>query len=180
MKRVIQFLSTLVLGMGFLSSVASAASVTCGASNTGANSNNTVVCQTSNNEYVTCNNGVVVLNNNGQTAHSGDAFVINNTNAGGSTSGNTTNVNGVEVEIGVTGCAPVTTTSTTPTPTAPSGGGGAGQPAAPVQAAPKVASLPATGSNSVVETLAIGTALVGGAVAVSQIGLMAYRRLALK
>jgi len=184
-KKFIQILSATVVGMSMMVGVAAADAVsncpTGTIENTGPDSDNSITCETTTDTRVTCVNNIYVVGENGQQASSGNSSGDGNTSGGTVVSGNATNDNGATVQVGAScGSEVATTTPVTP----PAGGKGADTTtpavttAAPVSA--KVASLPETGSNSVLNDTLTGVVVLGGTVAVSQLGVMAYRRLALK
>ncbi|HSW85001.1 MAG TPA: hypothetical protein VLF79_00090 [Candidatus Saccharimonadales bacterium] len=182
MKKFIRILSASIVGLGLAVGTAAADPVTCGSiSNTGPDSTNKVVCVDKNNTNVKCENNIVVKNDNDQNADSGDAFTVQNTSGGDVTTGNAENSNATVVALNAS-CAPAVTSSavTTPTPAAPAapGKGAAAPVAAP--ATTSVASLPETGSNDVLTNSVIAVTTVGAALALSQLAVSAYRRLALK
>ncbi len=181
MRRLLSTLATVVLGVGLSSGVAAASTVTCGITNTGPGSNNTVTCVDSNNVQVTCTNNVVVANSSSQSSSSGSASTSGNTSGGSSSSGNASNSNTVTVNLGAS-CAPVASG------TAAAAGGKGGTlafttlaAASPgTSAASGVAALPETGSNTALDTALIGVAVLGGSMVASRLSLMAYRRHTLK
>lgn len=183
MKKFIQFVSASVVGLSMMAGVA-AADTTCTINNTGAGSVNN--CTDDNNVSVeaTCVNNVYVDNRNIQGATTGNGTVTLNTNGGGATSGDATNSNNDVVAIGASCAGGVTTVAaTTPTTTETPAGGKGGETATVTPAAtpaPAAAALPETGSNTVVDVAVAGVTILGGAVAASQIGSFAYRRLAVK
>jgi hypothetical protein len=180
MRKLLQTITATIVGACLMAGVASADSVTCGnISNTGQGSTNTVTCVDTNTNIVSCVNNVVVSNINTQSSNSGSATSSGNTSGGNASSGSAGNSNNVVVNVGAS-CTPQGTTAFVTTPV---GGKGGGTPAAPVAAAPAVApvaALPDTGSNSVVDTAVAGVIGIAGILAVSQLGVQAYRRFALK
>jgi hypothetical protein len=185
-KKFIQFLSASLVGMTLMVGVAGAAATsscpTGTIENTGPGSTNTITCTTTTDTHVTCVNDIYVVGENGQQANSGTGTNDGNTTSGSVVTGNATNDNNQTVQVGAScGAAAVATT----TPATVNGGMGAAvtsTPAAtpPAPAAAKVASLPDTGSNAALDASVAGVAIVGTVLAVSQFGMTAYRRLALK
>lgn len=154
----------------------------CDITNTGPGSVNNCTLDENNITHVTCVNDVYVIGSNEQKANSGNANNGGNTTGGSATTGDVRNDNNQSVSIGASCGAQVAAT----TPSTPATGGkGAGPAATPAAAAAapasaNVASLPHTGSNAVLDTTIASVAVVGGAMAVSQLGVSAYRRFALK
>ena len=187
MKKLIQILAASIMSVGLMAGAASADTVTCGnITNTGPGSTNTITCVDVNNTQVTCNNDDKVVTSNDQSSNSGNAFTVDNTYSGDSNSGDSNNSNTVTVNLGDS-CAPqvaaVTTPTTTPTvtpatTTTPVVTPSVTKPATPVQKS--VAALPNTGSSTLLDDSALTVAVVGGTIAVSQLGVFAYRRFALK
>jgi hypothetical protein len=181
-KRLLQSISALILGLALSTAAVSADTVTCGSiSNTGANSTNTVSCVDQNSNSVSCVNSEVAESTNNQTASSGGAFTTANTNSGGATSGSSSNNNTVTVSLGAS-CNPVqaavSTANGTPATSTPANSKPAATNAATPTAAQTAApvSLPGTGSNTSTY-VALGS-LAGFVVLLvgSRLGLAAFRR----
>lgn len=177
-----------------LAGVAAAAPASCPTgttiSNTGTGSTNTIACNTTSSTRVTCVNNIYVVGQNGQTATSGSSSTSGNTTGGATVSGSATNDNNQNVQVGATCNAAATTTKTTTTPTkptaatlttpAPTPAPSTSTTVGTTPVAAKAASLPETGSNSIIATSGIAVALLGATVAVSRLGVFAYRRATLK
>lgn len=180
MKRFIKLVSTSLVGMSLMMGVAAADATSCTISNTGANSVNTCTSTTTQSVSVVCDTDVNAINVGGQIATTGNANGGGNTTlAGGVTTGSAVNYNGTTFVLGASCNGQPTPVATAATPVA--GGQGAVTPtAAPAAPAAKPAALPETGSNAVLTDSIIGAAVLGGTIVVAQLGLSAYRRLALK
>lgn len=148
--------------------------------NTGSESTNVYECIDATKLTVTCNNNIYVLNENSQTAISGDAEVDINVTGGSAISGDANNTNGDVVEIGAD-CGEATTPVTPVTPTTPEKPVTPTTPATPV-AAPvqKVAALPNTASNSIVQTVVFSLVAIAAVAIASRVAIAAYRRSTLK
>ena len=171
------------MGAGMMVGVA-AADQTCTIDTTGPNSVN--VCTNTSNQTVTatCENNIFVGSVNDQNSNSGDGSVGGNTTGGGAVTGSAVNQNNQVVQIGAacdaaTGNAVVAAASAPATPAVAGGGLGAGA-TTPAAAAAPVKALPHTGSNAVVNATVASVAGIGAVLAVSQLGSLVYRRLALK
>ncbi len=185
MKRIATILSTLTLVLGLSAGVASAATISCNINNTGPGSTN--ICKGTDESNIDCSsdNTIEITNSNNQSSNSGDVFTVDNTNSGVTSSGNSNNSNSSSYTIAVgTPCVPVqiasTTTTTTPTPTATTTTVTPAPAAKAATPAPKVVSLPETGSNSAVKTAEVAGGSIALALVVSQIGITLYRRFAIK
>jgi hypothetical protein len=185
-KKLLQILSASVVGASMMVGVAGATSdaTTCSISNTGAESTN--VCKSTDNTVIVanCDNSFFVDSGNRQIVTTGTANSSVNNSAGNVTTGSAVNTNGTTVTLGAS-CntatqAPVVVAITPTTPAAGQGAGASTPAASPAPVAAKVASLPETGSNTVLNDTLAGVAVLGGTMAVSQLGIVAYRRFALK
>lgn len=139
---------------------------------------------------VVCVNNVYVIDNNSQNAGTGNATITSNGSGGYAASGNAQNTSGSTVTIGAS-CGQAATSSSS-TPPSTSGGSSStptttkksSSPSAPLtpssSTAMSAASLPETGSNTLVNAAVIGTVLVVGGLAISFVGTALYRRAALK
>ncbi len=179
-KRFIQILSTALVGASLVVGVAAAAGTSdaCDIFNTGPDSHNSCETNLTNKVYASCVNNIVVDNNNSQIGSTGQALVDGNTTGGNANSGSVNNSSVVVTNIGAS-CGTATTVAAT-TPAVGGKGAAASTPAAAAPASANVASLPHTGSNAVLDTTVAGVAIIGGTLAVSQLGVSAYRRFALK
>ncbi len=182
MKRYMRGFVAVVASLAFMGGVASAETTpSCDGAlvitNTGPGSTNVVECVDSREITVTCSNNIYVVNENSQTGSTGDADNSGNTTGGGSVTGNATNENGATVEIGAT-CAtqPAAVTPEAPTPSQPVGGMGAGAPV-PVTT---IAALPNTSSSALLDNVLIGSVSLASLLIASRLGIIAYRRLALR
>ena len=180
MKRYMRGLVAIITSLAFMGGVASAQTGCEGATitNTGPGSTNEIICVDSTKVHVTCSNNIYVVNNSEQVAGSGDANNSGNTTGGSSITGNATNENGTTVEIGAS-CAPAAVT-TPPTPTSPQpvtgfGGRGAGAPEAVA-----VAALPNTSSNPILDVALVSAISLAVMLALSRLGIHAYRQSALR
>lgn len=174
MKRVIQFLSSILLVVGISAGLASAETTTCTISNTGQGSVN--VCSTSTEESVevTCENNIYVVTDNSQTSSSGGANNSGNTNGGSAITGNATNENNQVVKIGSSCGTAATTTASTTTPT---GGKGAGAETPQVTATP-VGAVHAGGGAGVKDNTALFVSgIVASVAALAAGGLLGLRKL---
>ena len=181
MKKFIQLLSASLVGMSLMAGAGVAgATASCPKGtiqDTGQGSTNIIECTTTTDTHVTCVNGVYVVGENGQAASTGSA------SGSVSVTGNARNDNNSTVAVGASCGSQVAVAPTTPVTNAPLAGGKGAAPAAPAATpapAPKVAALPETGSNAVLSDSLIGAAVLGGAIAVSQLGVATYRRISLK
>lgn len=193
MKRYVRGFVAIIATLAFTGGVAHAQDTTScsGAtiSHTGPGSENIIECVKASDIRVSCVNGIYVVNDNSQSAGSGNATTGGNTTGGNAVTGNATNENNTTVQIGASCVAqPAVTTPEAPKPAAPVApqqvggmGAGAGVAApAPRQAATAVATLPNTSNNPALDNaLVAGTGLTGLLIA-SQLGIAAYRRLALR
>lgn len=191
MKKLLQVLSATVVGTGMMVGVA-AADQTCRIDTTGPSSVN--VCTNTSNQTVTatCTNNIFVGSTNNQNASSGSGNVSGNTTGGSAVTGSAVNQNNQVVQIGAacdsatgnavaTVSAPAGGSGAGAAAAAPAGGKGAGAAAATSPAAAaSVKALPHTGSNTLVNTTVAGITGIGAVLAVSQLGSLVYRRLALK
>jgi hypothetical protein len=163
--------------------VAAADSASCGSIvDSGPGSTNYVYCQSHNSSTVTCDNNIDFTNTNSQSAGSGNSGVNGNTSGGSAGTGSAGTDNSTSTTLNA-GCAPQVAAATPTTPATAvvnTPAAVASTPAAAKPAATPVASLPDTGSNTVLDSAAVGVAVVGGTMAVSQLGVAAYRRFALK
>ncbi len=160
---------------------AASAQSACTIGTTGPGSVNTCTLTNSNLVTVTCVNGVQVSNTNLQNAASGTATVSGNTISGNATSGDAANVNATATELALfCATAPAAVTPTpSPTPTPPAQAGGSGGTVTTPQVA-GVATLPATGSETILAPIAIGATVLGGIAVAAQVAVSLYRRFALK
>jgi hypothetical protein len=182
MKRILLGLTSVLSFAVLAVSVPAAEAVDCSVVNTGPNSSNSCTATSNNNVKVTCNNNTDVVFVNGQSSNSGNVTLTNNTNGGTAVSGGASNVNTVNGKLDVS-CGTKTAAAPAPAPTpspAPAGGQGAATPTPAPTAAPKAASLPNTGSNSVVTGSAIVAAVLGLAAVATRFGLVVYRHFSLK
>ncbi len=194
MKKLIQIIASVVLGIGLSMGVASAEHGGCHITNgNGTDSTNECIIDTETNIRYVCRNGVLINVENDQSANSGNATANGNTTVGNVTSGDALNEGQITTNVNASCAKAASANPTTTTPPAgggqgvrPSGGGqgagpGGGQGAGSVAgASTKIASLPNTGVNSTVESLGIATGAVGLLGVVTQACVMAYRRFALK
>lgn len=176
MKKVIQTIVAAILSVATMGSFASAASCDGTIAVTGPGSNNVIKCTDVNNLVVTCTNNAYVANVNYQDANSGQAGVGGNTLSGSASSGNVTNDNGQNVQLG-SSCgqaAPAPGGGAVTAAAAPAPGKGA---IAPQPAPGKgAAMLPYTAGDSLAK-MVIGTIIAAGSVlGVSRIGISAFRR----
>lgn len=160
-----QIITAAILSVGFLGSVASAAS--CDnviIVNSGNGNTTTVSCEDVTNITVSCVENKWVANVNYQEGESGDA-----TSTGTATSGSVTNSNNTTTELG-SSCGETTTpTSPTPTPT-PS-------PSPSTTPTPvKPAKLPYTAGASAESVIITSLAAAAFVVAISRVAVAAYRR----
>lgn len=179
MKRYINGLLIAVLGVSLLATGSVNAESCPGAtiSNTGAGSVNEIECVDSSQVQVTCSNDIYVVTNSDQVGSSGDVGSIGGTTTGNVISGNATNESGATVAIGSSCAQPVVTAPVipkTPTPPTPPTGLGA------AAAKPKVATLPNTASNPIVEIAIISTLALVATLVISRLYVLAYRYSALK
>jgi len=129
---------------------------------------------------VVCVNNVYVINNDSQNAGTGGSVTVN----GNSISGSATNQSGATVNIGAS-CGKVTGSASSTTPSQPGGSTSSSTtPKTPSSTssstAMAAASLPETGSNTVLNAAIAGTALIVGGLVISFVGTALYRRAALK
>lgn len=190
MKKLLQILSAGVVGASLVVGVAAAGAYTneCSIIYQQKDSASYKSCESNpnNSVRVTCVNDVYVIDNTSQQAGTGNATITPGSNGGYAVSGNAENESNSTVTIGASCGQPATTPVTQPT-TPTSVGKGAGTPAAvtatpatPAAQTPAAASLPETGSNTVVNDAVIGTIVLAGTLALAQAGTFVYRRLALK
>lgn len=187
MKKFLRMLAASFVGVGMFTGVASAAVAadpcpTGTIQNTGAGSNNSIVCETTVDTRVTCVNGIYVVGQNGQQATTGGASGSGNTSGGVVVTGDARNDNDVTVTVGAS-CAAAPVTPTTPTtPTTPSTSAPTVSPAATTStpAQQTVASLPKTGTNNTAQTVLMTGLVLGAGIAATQFGMVAYRRLFVK
>ncbi len=181
MKRLYQFLSTLTLSL-MLATVGASAATTdtsaCNIFNTGTDSFNKCETNVKNNVTISCTNDIYVVNDNNQSSTTGPALVTDNSTSGSATSGNSTNNNGSAAEIGAS-CQKITTAAATSSvaPAAVPAAQQAKPSAAPTQTSPAVSSLPETGSNAATKDAAYAGIALVSLVAISQLGLIAYKKL---
>ena len=187
MKKISQILiaAALAVGLTGFGSVANAQTppTDCDViviNGTGSGSTNVVECYVKYDATVTCDNGFYVLNQADQTAITGMAQAAGNTNPGAAISGNAKNENGTDVTVGLK-CEATTTPVTPVTPTTPEKPVTSTTPATPA-AAPvqKVAALPNTASNSIVQTVVFSLVVIATAAIASRVAIAAYRRSTLK
>lgn len=176
MKRYTRALLVTVLSIGLMGSVSVGAEGPCAGAtitNTGADSVNTIECVDASSVKVSCSNGIYVVSSSDQTAESGMA------DGPSAITGNATNDNNAVVTIGAS-CATQTTVPVTPTPpaevakTTPGTGLGA------AAAKPKVAALPNTASNPIVDIALVATASLVAILIGSRLFVLAYKNAALK
>ncbi len=179
MKKVIQTIVAALMSVAFMGSFASAASCDGVITLTGPESNNTIKCSDVNDLVLKCNNNVYVANVNYQNGSSGDAEVGGNTSAGTAVSGNVTNDNGQNVQLGTSCNSAVVTPATTETPV---GGAGATTPPPAETPAPGVgaAMLPYTASSPLAATVIGSLAAAAIVFGASRLGVAVYRRLGSK
>jgi len=163
--------------------LASTGQNSCSNYTTGTDSYNACIAATQNLTYVTCVNNVYTVFGTNQNANSGNANNTNNSNTGGATSGSAVNSNNQTVQVG-TACttAAATTgggTTTTPTPT-PTPATTTTTPVTTPKTTSIAATLPETGSNTVLQSAVIGVIALGAALAVSKAGVFAWQRLSSK
>lgn len=186
MKKIALALVAIVVSAGFVGNVAQAqvnpnpdpVCTSIVISNTGTGSNNSGVCTVITNVVVTCVNNIYVLNENDQEAVTGEAEELGNTSGSAAITGDATNENGTNVQIGAD-CGEATETPTTPT--------NPETPATPTASTPeksqpatKVAALPYTATNPATTIAMIGAVVAAVALIATVAGLAIYRRNALK
>ncbi len=138
MKRVLQGLATSLVTIGLMGGVA-AATTTCNGTitNTGPGSTNTITCDDTQNQNVSCDNNLIVDNSNHQSANSGQAFTTGNTSGGNATTGNSENSNTTSVDVHIGDACALVATAVTP----PAGGSGGVTLGASTTAAAKAAQV---------------------------------------
>ncbi len=170
MKRIMQIITAAVLSVGFIGSVASAAS--CSdviIVNSGDNNHTEVSCENVNTITLSCVDNKWVANVNYQQGTSGDAESVNGT----ATSGSVTNDNETTTQLGSSCGATTTPTSPTPTPSVtPS--------PSTTPAAVKQAKLPYTAGTSAESVIVISLAAAASIVIASRLVVAAYRRSSIK
>lgn len=169
MKRYMRGIVAAVISVSFIGGTVGAEEACPGATitNTGPDSVNEITCVDSTAVQVTCTNNVYVVNNNSQTGGTGSGVIT----------GNATNTNGTTVQIGAACTSPTATTTVTPPPAAVKPSTGMGATSLPE---PKATVLPNTASNPVTDIAIASTLGLAGIMAVSRIGIAAYRRIALR
>ena len=183
MNKLTQIFAAIALSVGFVGNVAGAQAspdpvcTSIVITNPGQSSNNSGTCVVNTTVTVSCTNNIYVLSQNDQTAVTGQASSLGNTSGGPAITGDATNSNGTNVQIGAA-CGSTHTTPETPntTPTAsttPTGGSGQAE-------AKHIAALPYTASSSVVELAAVGTVVLLISLVATRIGFALYRRTSLK
>lgn len=175
MKKFIRFATALVLSVGLIGSVASAADpVTCEdvtIHNSGDNNNTNVVCENVETVEILCVNNVIVGNVNVQVAESGEGTVDGNESSGSVNTGTAVNYNGTETTIGAScelAASPSPSVSPSPSPSPEAPGKGA--------VTPTAAELPETSTNDVPAILMASVAAAAAVVGLSRAGLAVYRR----
>lgn len=184
MKKFLQILTTAMVGAFLVVGVAGASSNTSDCDIYQKNStsyNNCLNNLTKTSVQVVCENNVYVINDNSQNAGTGSATITSNGSGGYTASGSAQNTSGTTVTIGAT-CGQVATTSGSTTPSSPSSPSSSSTAAKKPSSSTAVAaaSLPETGSNTVVNAAMLGTALLVGGLVISYVGTALYRRAALK
>ncbi len=180
MKRIYQFLAILTTGLALAVAPAAADTNGCNIYDTGSDSYNSCTTNVDNDVTISCQNDVYVVNDNSQSSTTGPATVTDNSTSGDAVSGDSTNNNGSVEEIG-SSCAPIqTAATTTPVATTETPAAVATTTPTAAKAAPVVASLPDTGSNSAVKTASVAGLSLVALLAIAQVGVNVYRRLALK
>lgn len=182
MNKLTQVFAAIALSVGFVGNVAGAQAspdpvcTSIVITNTGQSSNNSGTCIVNTTVTVSCTNNIYVLSQNDQTAVTGQASSLGNTSSGPAITGDATNSNGTNVQIGAA-CGDTPTTPETPatptTSTTPTGGSGQAE-------AKHITALPYTASSSVVELAAVGTVVLLISLVATRIGFALYRRTSLK
>lgn len=177
-KKLLTLISiaTIILGFNGLA----AAADPCSIYDTGTNSNNTCETNLTNHLYATCDNNIIVDNNNSQIGSTGQVLIDNNTTSGSGSTGSTNNSNVVVTNIGASCTNQVATTTPSVASTTPATPSPTSATVTPVKTPEaQVKSLPKTGNNTLVKTSAITIVSLGSAMAISQLGILAYRRFAI-
>ena len=147
-------------------------------SDTGAGSENKIICQDSNTVVIQCTNNTIVRIDLNQNSQSGNASSDSNTNAGSTTTGNASNESNNNIDVN-SACGEAATTEQTPTPVKPEETPVATPVATPVVA--KTATvLPNTGNETKVMTAGVITASVAGAAILAQTGISLFRKFSIK
>lgn len=157
MKKLLVAVSASVLSLAFVPAVAMADE--CVISNTGPDSSNECIVEDTQECDATNNNDVNVDNDNDQDSNSGNADNDGNTTGGDANSGNAGNENNTDVDVDINndGCE----AENDDTPSTPTTGGGKGSGTSTVpQVKAATTTLPDTGAEMVVVSLA--TAFVLG------------------
>lgn len=183
MKKVVQLLVAIVMGVGLVGNVVGAEEMPdCNnivITNTGDDANNDGTCVINRTVTVECIDNVYVLNQNDQTAVTGQANVIGNTSDGTAITGDAKNANGTTVRIGAE-CSTPTTPTTTPTTPTQSPTTASSTPAAQPAPAKKVAVLPHTAASSITNIALVATIATIAALVVARLAITVYRRVTLK
>ncbi len=180
MKKIIQLLTAGIVCLGIMGGTAAAATAAPCTITNGNGTGSTNVCQFDVNNHLifTCVNDILVVNGTTQAANSGAVQTASNTAVGSVSSGNAINAGETTTNIDAA-CIPAAAVTPTPAVVTPASTPAA-TPAAPAAAPVAVAALPKTGTSNVVSRTAMGTAIIAGLLGASQLGILAYRRLALK
>lgn len=188
MKKLLQVLTTAVVGTVLMGGVVGATGTyqNCSIYQSGSTSYNS--CQTNTNTTsvrVTCVNNVYVIDNSSQQAGTGNATITSNGSGGYVASGNATNQNGATVNIGASCGQASAPASSSSSPSSSSSCGSSktcptSSASTPAKMSVSASSLPETGSNSVVNGAVIATATLVGVLGISYAGSVLYRRLAFK
>lgn len=170
MKKLIQIVAAAVVSVGFVGSIASAATCTTNVviDNSGNGNVTTVTCDNEHTATITCVNNIVVGNYNNQQGGTGSG-----TSSGGPVeTGSVVNYNGTETKIGAA-CGASTTTSPSPSPS------GSPSPSTSMKPAPSVKpkALPNTATNDTASIVATSLVAAVGVVALSRAAVAAYRRI---
>ena len=182
MKKLFQILSSAIISVACMGSLAAYADPASGTITlTGPGSNNTFTDNENNTYTFTCNNTVPVTTTNTQTGVSGSGTVSVNTNGGTAQSGQAFNVNGTNVTVGAScNCTEQLFSAAAVCPTAAAVTPGAGALEAPGGGGAGAAELPNT-AGAQTATIAAGSLVVLGVMAAaSRLAVTAYRRFAIK
>jgi hypothetical protein len=173
-KKLLQILSSIVIGTAFIGSFAGATDCSGAIEGTGPGSNNQISCTDTNNIVVTCMNNVIVGTVNNQTGNSGSGNIQFNTSTGQVLTGQVVNNNGTNVTIGATGCGG------TPATTVEAPGQGDFSPPAGGAGAAGPEELPNTASAPVAAIFAGSIAIAAVLAAASRLAVTAYRHFTIK
>ena len=178
MKRILKFVTALIVSTAFIGNFASATPCSGEILNTGPVSDNVIKCEVVNNVTIECDNTLYLLTVNDQDATSGDGNVTRNTSTGDVVSGDAANINLTSSDVNIDSLCAI------PLSVAPGGGAivpaestpeqpGGGEGAAP-------AMLPNTASASIAPLAIASLAASAFVVATSRLAVAAYRRVSNK